>query len=197
MSYAESYIGARYGAGVSLVYFTPYQNQRMGIAPVNFALTYRYRNETPQDYERFMHFSAELGYGQRVYQLEKDTSFQRRSQLLELPIMMQARVPIIKRFHLVVTGICYTAYSLKTTEKYTTMSGVTNTRKFEDNNFRRFEYGVGGGLGFALAFTKMDITLDARYTAGLSYLFRPTIELYESMPMQIVVSLTMAYKLGQ
>ncbi|MGL5913443.1 MAG: outer membrane beta-barrel protein [Bacteroidales bacterium] len=196
ISFAETQLGVRYGAGISLVYFTPSINQRPEISPVNFAITYRYHNESSQDYERFMNFGAELGYNQRAYRLEGDVPILRKSHLLEFPFMMQARVPIIKRFQIVVTGLCYGAVSLKNTEQYT-MNGITETYKFEDNNLRRFEYGIGGGLGFALAYSKIDFTLDARYTAGLSYLFRPTIDLYESMPMQITIGFSVAYKLGQ
>jgi hypothetical protein len=202
------YVGARYGAGLTMLYFMPSQNEKRGITPVNAAVAFRYCNSEAQDYERFVNLMVELAYGTRSYSMNTrpivsgdsaaGAATTRKSQVLELPLVMQAHVPLYKNFKLLVTGVAYGAYYLKNTQKYEVgQSQVKET--FSYDNFNGFEYGVGGGLGFGLSVGKTDFALDARYMASMSYLYKPvatqTRFLYESMPMQIIISFSVMRKI--
>lgn len=205
---AEIYLGARYGAGLSMIYFTPHQNEKRGITPLNAALAFRYCNSEAQDYERYMNLMVELAYGMRGYSMDtrpiasSDTAAgataTRRSHVLELPLVMQAHIPVYKNFKLLITGVAYGAYYLKNTQKYSV--GERQVKEtFSYDNFNGFEYGVGGGLGVGLSMDKTDFILDARYTASMSYLYKPVASqarfLYESMPMQVVISFSVMRKI--
>lgn len=205
---AEMYVGARYGAGLSMIYFTPHQNEKKGITPLNAAIAFRYSNSEAQDYERYMNLMVELAYGTRGYSMDvrpivsSDSTAggtaTRTSQVLELPLVMQAHIPLYKNFKLLITGVAYGAYYLKNTQKYE-VNGRQVKETFAYDNFNGFEYGVGGGLGFGLSMDKTDFILDARYTASMSYLYKPTATqtrfLYESMPMQVVISFSVMRKI--
>lgn len=205
---AEVYVGARYGAGLSMIYFTPHQNEKKGITPLNTAIAFRYCNSEAQDYERYMNLMVELAYGMRGYSMDarpivsSDTAAgakaTRRSHVLELPLVMQAHIPLYKNFKLLITGVAYGAYYLKNTQKYE-VGGRQVSETFSYDNFNGFEYGVGGGLGFGMSMDKTDFIIDARYTASMSYLYKPvatqTRFLYESMPMQVVISFSVMRKI--
>ncbi|MDR1416720.1 MAG: PorT family protein [Prevotellaceae bacterium] len=207
-AYAEIYVGARYGAGLTMLYFMPHQDEKKGITPVNAAVAFRYCNSEAQGYERYMNLMLEFGYAERSYSMatrpivSSDTTAgartTRRSQALELPLVMQARIPLYRQLNLLVTGVAYGAYYLKNTQKYE-VGGSQIKETFSYDNFNGFEYGVGGGLGFSLSVGKTDFALDARYMASMSYLYKPTISparfLYESMPMQVIISFSVMRKI--
>lgn len=193
---AEIYLGARYGAGLSMIYFTPHQDERAVFVPVNTAVAFRYCHEKADDYERFMNLLIEFGYGERGYALGDSAPTQIRSRVLELPVMMQARVPIVKHLNVLITGTVYGAYYLSNKRTEETPTGKVTT-SFTNNRLGGFEYGVGGGLGFCLNFGKTDFILDARYMASMSYLMQPAIDMYESMPMQVVISFSVMRKIGK
>jgi hypothetical protein len=207
-THAEVYVGARYGAGLSMMFFSPHQNEKKGITPLNAAIAFRYCNSEAQDYERYMNLMIELAYGMRGYSMEtrpivsSDTTAgataTRTSHVLELPLVMQAHIPLYKNFKLLVTGVAYGAYYLKNTQKYE-VGGQRVKETFSYDNFNGFEYGVGGGLGFGLSMGKTDFAIDARYTASMSYLYKPTATqtrfLYESMPMQVIISFSVMRKI--
>ncbi|MDR2938190.1 MAG: hypothetical protein LBU92_04540 [Prevotellaceae bacterium] len=187
---AEMYVGARYGGALSLIYFTPNKNEGMLFSPINTAVAFRYCNEKAQDYERFMNILMEVGYGERGYTIGPDSlKTSVTSQALEVPFMMQARIPVAKHVHALVTGIVYGAYYLR--------NGSTEVFPELKDRVRNYEYGIGGGLGLCLNFGKMDFALDARYMASMSYLVEPNIALYESMPMQVVISFSVMRKIGK
>jgi hypothetical protein len=205
---AEIYLGARYGAGLTMLYFTPHQNEKMAATPINAAVAFRYCNSDEVDYGRYMNLMIEFGYGERGYSMnthpiassdttagEKTT---RRSQALELPLVMQAKIPLYKNFNLLITGVAYGAYYLKNTQTYE-VGGSRVRETFSYDHFNGFEYGVGGGLGFSLSAGKTDFAIDARYMASMSYLYTPVISqarfLYESMPMQIIISFSVMRKI--
>lgn len=190
---AEIYLGARYGAGLSFVYFTPSQEQHPVFVPANAAVAFRYCHHEADDYERFMNLLVEFGYGERGYALGDSAPTQVRSQVLELPVMMQARIPVAKHVNALLTGIVYGAYYLSA--KQTPAGGVAESISY--NSMGGFEYGVGGGLGFSLNFGKTDFALDARYMASMSYLMKPSVSMYESMPMQVVISFSIMRKIGK
>jgi len=194
---AEIYLGARYGGALSMVYFVPHQDEKAILTPINTAVAFRYCNEKAQDYERYMNFLWEFGYGERGYNLGDSAAVKFRSQVLEMPLMMQVRAPVAKHVNVLVTGIVYGAYYLKSEKTYDNESGAKVTESLSYNHFNGYEYGVGGGLGLCLNFGKTDFSLDARYMASMSYLIKPTIELYESMPMQIVFSFSVMRKIGK
>jgi hypothetical protein len=207
-THAEMYAGARYGAGITMLFFTPHQDEKKGITPINAAVAFRYCNSEADDYERFVNLMVEFVYGTRSYSMNThpivssditagDTTT-RKSQVLELPLVMQAHIPLYKNFKLLVTGVAYGAYYLKNTQKYE-VGGKQVSETFSYDNFNGFEYGVGGGLGFGLSIGKTDFALDARYTASMSYLYKPTATqarfLYESMPMQVIFSFSIMRKI--
>ncbi len=194
---AEIYLGARYGVGLSLIHFYPPLDANPIFTPVNTAVAFRYCNHKADDYERYMNFLWEFGYAERGYTLG-DTIITTRvkSQVLEMPVMMQVRAPIIKHVNLLVTGIVYGAYYLRN-ERTDETTVPKTTETFTYDHFNGFEYGVGGGLGLCFNFGKTDFTLDARYMASMSYLIKPSIDLYESMPMQVIFSFGVMRKIGK
>ncbi len=195
-SRAEIYLGARYGAGLSMTYFTPSLDENAIFTPVNAAVAFRYCRDNADDYERYMNLLVEFGYGERGYALGDSAPTQVRSQVLEVPVMMQARIPVVKHVNVLITGIVYGAYYLNNKRTEETPAGKV-TESFSYNNLGGFEYGVGGGLGLCLNFGKTDFAVDARYMASMSYLIKPTVDLYESMPMQVIVSFSIMRKIGK
>ncbi|MDR3297143.1 MAG: outer membrane beta-barrel protein [Prevotellaceae bacterium] len=218
---AEISLGARYGAGLTTVYFAPFQNETMEATSANFGLAFRYCNREATDYDRNMNFIVEFGYADRRYSFNPQTSSsaQRpllplspgevgilgklatvKAQALEMPLMMQYKLALSQseNVNILITGIAYGAYYLKTRVSYL-MDEVPKTTYIPRSSlhFQGFEYGVGGGLGFSLRRGNFDYALDARYTASMSYLYKPNLppDVYESMPMQVIFSFSLMYKI--
>jgi hypothetical protein len=218
---AEISLGARYGAGLTTVYFAPNQDETMEFTSANFGLAFRYCNAEAIDYDRHMNFMVEFGYADRRYRFDPQISAnaQRpllvlppgeagilgkqatiKAQVLELPLIMQYKLPLSQseNFNILITGIAYGAYYLKTRVSYS-LDEVPKTTYIPSSklHFGGFEYGVGGGLGFSLRSGNFDYALDARYTASMSYLYKPNLppDVYESMPMQVIFSFSLMYKI--
>ncbi|MDR1226112.1 MAG: PorT family protein [Prevotellaceae bacterium] len=188
----EKYLGVRYGAGISMIYFTPNVEQQSVVMPYNFGLAYK------QFAEKYVGLEVELNYGTRGYKYGLDTASKHtvESQVVELPGIMQIRFPVTKNFKIYVNGIAYVAYYLKNTETYDN-NGVTVKQTFDYGNFDNFDFGVGGGLGLGYSFGKTDVTLDARFTTGVAELYKQTVDRYESLPQQIIVSVSVLRRIGR
>ena len=181
----------------------PSQNQKSIFTPVNAAVAFRYCNPEASDYEQYMNFLWEFGYAERGFNIGDSMPTRYRSRVLEMPVMMQARIPLGEHLNLLVTGILYGTYYLSTTRAHYNEHGTSITEPYShdphffDLSLGGFEYGVGGGLGVSLRFDRTDFTLDARYMAAMSYLYKPNVSRYESMPMQIIFSFGVMRRIGK
>ncbi|MDR0419238.1 MAG: PorT family protein, partial [Prevotellaceae bacterium] len=191
----ENYLGFRYGAGMSTIYFLPHQEEKLVIAPVNAGIVYR------NFVQKYVGTQVELNYGQRGYSFMRmvdssELEITRKSHVIELPAMMQVRIFVTENFKVLVNGICYAACYLKNEESYE-QGGVNITKEFTYDNMGGFELGVGGGLGLSYSFGRTDVILDGRYIAGLSFPVKPKPECYESVAQQGIVSLSIVRRFGK
>ncbi|GHT11378.1 hypothetical protein AGMMS4956_04310 [Bacteroidia bacterium] len=209
---AESYFGVHYGAGASTIFFTPRQDVTWRLVPYNTGLVFRYFTE--QETYTYVGLQIELNYGTRRYRYTdiKDVwmpdgdgigSTQRVdtarkkviSQVIELPLIMQIRLPITQNFKVYVNGIFYAAYYLKNEEFF--LNNITQqqeTNRFNYSNLNNFDFGIGGGLGAGYLIGRVEIGFDVRFMMGISEVFVQTIDRYESLPQQLLLSLNITKK---
>ncbi|GHU96308.1 hypothetical protein FACS1894156_7190 [Bacteroidia bacterium] len=209
---AESYFGAHYGVGVSTIYFKPHQNETWRLVPYNAGLVYRYFAE--RETYTYVGLQVELNYGTRRYRFSDikdvwvddgdgigstqkvDTASKKViSQVIELPLIMQIRLPITQNFKIYANGIFYAAYYLKNEEFFfNNITQQQETHRFNYSNLNNFDFGIGGGLGAGYLIGTVEIGFDVRFMMGISEVFAQTIDRYESLPQQLLLSLNITKK---
>jgi hypothetical protein len=210
---AETYVGGHYAAGISTIYMLPHSNETWRITPYDMGFVYRYY----ADNERHKYFNigiqAELNFAARRYRFgEKITtdvmidSVNYRidtlnkkiySQVIELPIVMQWQFPITRNFRLYLNGLIYVAYYLKNEAFYLDPANGQNvTERFNYTQWNNFDFGIGGGLGVGYTIGSYEIGIDARFLMGISGLYPQEPSRYESMPQQILMSISLVKKIG-
>lgn len=186
------FLGAKYAFATSGIYMYPQQDAAFVMNPINFGLVFKHFSE------KYMGTHVELIYGTKGYRFV-DTSgvqLERMSHVLELPVMAEARIPIGSRFHLMVTGGGFLSYYLQNKETKDP-GGLNQVRYFDYERFHGIEYGITAGLGLSYRLGAASLFLDGRYMMSLSYLYKPTIELYESDTQQVSVSAGIFFNLNE
>ncbi len=176
-----SLIGIQYGVGLSQVMWNPTQEQSMLFMPINVGITYtKYGQMFAMP---FFAFKAGLFYAKEGYQFEYNEEYDWTYQIegAEKAILEVVEVPLLFQFHydtwnfkiLAELG-CYGGYRLGIT-RYPGKAGNVKPElehSFTDTDVR-IDYGLKGGLGFALVFDPFELHLTASYKHSLSSLYEP------------------------
>ncbi len=176
-----SLIGVQYGAGLSQVMWNPRQEQSMVFVPVNFGITYtKYGQMFAMP---FFAFKAGLFYAKEGYQFEYNEEYDWTYKIegAEKAVMEVGEVPLLVQFHydtwnfkiLAEVG-CYGGYRLGIT-RYPGQTGKVlpeMEHSFTDTDIR-IDYGIKGGVGFALVFDPLEFHFTASYKHSLSSLYEP------------------------
>ena len=176
-----SLIGVQYGVGLSRVMWNPLQEQKMVFVPVNFGVTYtKYGQMFAMP---FFAFKGGLFYAQEGYQFayNEEHDYTYKIEGAEKAIFDVVEVPLLFQFHfdtwnfkfLAEVG-CYGGYRMRIHR----IPGKTGNVKpeleygFKDTDIR-IDYGIKGGVGFALVFDPIEFHVTASYKHSLSSLYTP------------------------
>lgn len=196
-----SMIGIQYGAGLSQVMWNPSQKQDMLFSPINVGVTFT-TYQKMFGYMPFFGFQAGIFYAKEGYQFEynEDKDYIYTIEGAEKAVLDVIEVPLLFQFHydtwnfkiLAQVG-CYGGYRLGI-ERFPGKTGNVKDElrySFKDTD-RRMDYGIKGGVGFALVFEPVEIHFQASYKHSLSSLYEPDYysEYYYryAYPQNIVVS---------
>lgn len=189
---SEYFLGLKYAFATSGIYMYPQQNAGFVSNPVNVGLVFKHFSE------KYMGTHIELIYGTKGYTFidTSGTRLQRMSQVLELPVMAEGRIPVSQHFDVMITGGGFLSYYLKNKETKDP-GGLNQETSFTYERFHGIEYGITAGLGVSYRVGAARIFMDGRYMMSLSYLYKPTIDLYESDTQQISVSAGVFFNLNE
>jgi len=176
-----SLIGIQYGAAVSRVMWNPPQEQKNLFMPVNVGITYtKYGQMFAMP---FFAFKAGLFYTKEGYEFEynEEYNYTYKIEGAEKAIMEVIEAPIYFQFHydtwnfkLMAEIGCYAGYRMSI-HRFPGKTGNVKPEKefaFIDTD-NRFDYGIKGGVGFALVFDPIEIHIMASYKHSLSSLYEP------------------------
>ncbi|GHT68535.1 hypothetical protein FACS189452_08400 [Bacteroidia bacterium] len=211
-SFAETYLGAHYATGISTIYFSPHKNESWRLAPYDAGLVYRYYDSI--EFHKYFNIGlqVELNFAARRYRFDdvmdrwvtgtdgsqtlvSDTLSKKiHSQVIEIPVIMQWQFPVTQHFSIYLNGLVYVAYYVKNKAFYKNTEWQDVTERFNYNNWNNFDFGIGGGLGVGYSVGALEIGVDARFVMGISELYPQTIDCYESLPQQILLSFSVVKK---
>ncbi len=176
-----SLIGVQYGVGLSQMVMNPTQAQTMLFVPVNFGVTYtKYGQMFAMP---FFAFKAGLFYAKEGYQFEynEEKQWVYNIEGAEKAVMEVVEVPLLFQFHydtwnfkiLAEVG-CFGGYRLGI-RRFPGQTGkvlpeLEYSFKETDN---RIDYGIKGGVGFALVFDPFEFHVTASYKHSLSSIYEP------------------------
>ena len=177
-----SMIGIQYGVGLSQVMWNPTQKQDMVFSPINVGITFT-TYQKMFGYMPFFGFQAGIFYAKEGYQFEynKDKNYTYKIEGAEKAVLDVVEVPLLFQFHydmwnfkiLAQVG-CYSGYRLGI-ERFPGKTGNVRDEirySFTDTD-RRMDYGIKGGVGFALVFEPLEIHFQASYKHSLASLYEP------------------------
>ncbi len=204
-----SLIGVQYGVGLSQVMWNPPQKQSMLFVPVNVGISYtKYGKMFAMPY---FAFRAGLFYAKEGYQFEYNEEYDWTYKIegAEKAVMEVLEVPLLFQFHydtwyfkiLAEVG-CYGGYRLGIT-RYPGKTGSVSDElqhSFKDTDIR-FDYGIKGGVGFALVFDPIEVHFTAAYKHSLSSLYEPNhvSEYYYrfAYPQNIIISAGVHFQISK
>ncbi len=187
--FAQQYFGVRGGYAISGVNFNPYR-QETTISGVDFGLACKLYTG------RYMGMQAELNMVQKGYEA-RDTTY--AASAIELPAMAQGHLKF-GAFRAFINAGFYMSYLLKEDTKYENSSGisVTESYTFQDRD-NRFEYGVIGGGGLGLEFSRFELQGEFRYQYGMNFWIKPRYQDEQTVfsnSTHMVFSLSLFYRIG-
>ncbi len=204
-----SLIGVQYGAGLSQVMWNPPQAQSFLFVPVNAGITYtKYGQMFAMP---FFAFKAGLFYAKEGYQFKYNEEYDWTYKVegAEKAVMEVVEVPLLFQFHydtwnfkiLAELG-CYGGYRLSI-RRFPGKTGYVKPElehSFTDTDIR-FDYGLKGGVGFALVFDPVEFHVMASYKHSFSSLYEPdhNSQYYYrfAYPSNIVVSAGLHFQLSK
>ena len=174
--------GVQYGVGLSQVMWNPTQKQELVFTPLNFGVSVT-KYQKMFGYMPYFGFQAGLFYAREGYQFKYNTNtdYIYKVEGAEKALIDVVEAPILFQFHydmwnfkLMANVGCYAGYRLSIQR----FPGETGWVKEElKNSFtetdRRWDYGIKGGLGFAVVFDPVEIHFQAAYKHSLSSLYEP------------------------
>lgn len=177
-----SMLGIQYGAGLSQVMWNPPQKQDMVFIPYNVGVTY---TKYGKMFGYMPYFGLQVGlfYGREGYQFEynEDKDYTYNIAGAEKALLEVVEAPLMFQFHYDMWNFkilaqigCFAGYRLSI-ERF---PGKNNNMDeeiryaFLDTD-RRIDYGIKGGVGFALVFEPVEIHFQAMYKHSLSSLYEP------------------------
>ncbi len=202
-----STIGFQYGVSVNQMMFTPSKDQTTFLAPVNFGITFTHY-EKMFGYMPYFGFQVGLFYGQDGYKTKEDKetgirddvdgAYEAVYEYIEVPMLAIFHVDIVN-FRIMANLGIYGAYRLGVEREGDPDTFDTEyADKFYDYD-KRLDYGIKGGMGFALVFDPIEfhVTVQARY--GFSSIYEPDYysEYYYryAHPFDIVISAGVHFQL--
>ena len=177
-----SLIGFQYGMGLSQVMWNPSQKQDMLFSPINVGITFT-TYQKMFGYMPYFGFQAGIFYGKEGYQFEynEDKDYIYTIEGAEKAVLDVIEVPLLFQFHIDMWNFkimaqvgCYGGYRLGI-ERFPGKTGYVKEElrhSFKDTD-RRMDYGIKGGVGFALVFEPVEIHFQAAYKHSLSSLYEP------------------------
>ena len=174
--------GVQYGVGLSQVMWNPTQKQDLVFTPVNFGVSVT-KYQKMFGYMPFFGFQAGVFFAREGYQFKRNdnTDYIYKVEGAEKALIDVVEVPMLFQFHydmwnfkIMANVGCYGGYRLAIQR----FPGETGWVKDElKNSFtetdRRWDYGIKGGVGFALVFDPVEIHFQAAYKHSLSSLYEP------------------------
>ena len=177
-----SMIGVQYGVGLSQVSWNPSQKQDMVFVPYNLGITYTHYGKM-FGYMPYFGLQVGLFYGQEGYQFKynEDKDYTYTIAGAEKALMEVVEAPIMFQFHydmwnfkiLAQVG-CFAGYRLSI-ERFPGKTGNVSDEvrySFLETD-RRLDYGIKGGVGFALVFEPVELHFQAMYKHSLASLYEP------------------------
>ena len=177
-----SMIGIQYGAGLSQVSWNPSQKQDMVFVPYNVGITYTHYGKM-FGYMPYFGLQVGLFYGQEGYQFKynEDKDYTYTIAGAEKALMEVVEAPIMFQFHYDMWNFkilaqigCFAGYRLSI-ERFPGKTG--NVKDEVRHSFletdRRMDYGIKGGVGFALVFEPVELHFQAMYKHSLASLYEP------------------------
>lgn len=177
-----SMIGIQYGAGLSQVMWNPTQKQDFLFSPINVGVTFT-TYQKMFGYMPFFGFQAGLFYAREGYQFEynEDKNYIYTVEGAEKAVIDVVEAPLLFQFHydtwnfkIIAQVGCYAGYRLGI-ERFPGKTGNVSEElrhSFKDTD-RRMDYGLKGGVGFALVFEPVEVHFQAMYKHSLSSLYDP------------------------
>lgn len=174
--------GVQYGVGLSQVMWNPTQKQDLVFTPINFGVSVT-KYQKMFGYMPFFGFQAGVFFAREGYQFKRNdnTDYIYKVEGAEKALIDVVEVPMLFQFHydmwnfkIMANVGCYGGYRLAIQR----FPGETGWVKDElKNSFtetdRRWDYGIKGGLGFAVVFDPVEIHFQAAYKHSLSSLYEP------------------------
>ena len=177
-----SMIGVQYGAGLSQVSWNPSQKQDMVFVPYNIGITYTHYGKM-FGYMPYFGLQVGLFYGQEGYQFKynEDKDYTYTIEGAEKALMQVVEAPLLFQFHYDMWNFkilaqigCFAGYRLSI-ERFPGKTG--NVKDEVRHSFletdRRMDYGIKGGVGFALVFEPVELHFQAMYKHSLASLYEP------------------------
>lgn len=177
-----SMIGVQYGAGLSQVSWNPSQKQDMVVVPYNIGITYTHYGKM-FGYMPYFGLQVGLFYGQEGYQFKynEDKDYTYTIEGAEKALMQVVEAPLLFQFHYDMWNFkilaqigCFAGCRLSI-ERFPGKTG--NVKDEVRHSFletdRRMDYGIKGGVGFALVFEPVELHFQAMYKHSLASLYEP------------------------
>ena len=177
-----SMIGVQYGVGLSQVSWNPSQKQDMVFVPYNVGITYTHYGKM-FGYMPYFGLQVGLFYGQEGYQFKynEDKDYTYTIAGAEKALMEVVEAPIMFQFHYDMWNFkilaqigCFAGYRLSI-ERFPGKTGNVSDEvrySFLETD-RRLDYGIKGGVGFALVFEPVELHFQAMYKHSLASLYEP------------------------
>lgn len=172
-------VGIEYGGSLSRMSFNPPKDQSFLFAPSTFAIYYT-RYGKMFGYLPYFGFKTGLRYGHEGYKFKenKETHYTSNLEGANLALMECLEVPLLAHFHIDLlhfkmmadAGI-YGGYRLSI-RRTGDLVKPEIANAFLDTD-HRIDYGLTGGLGFALVFDPFEFHVNGAVRYGWSTLFDP------------------------
>ena len=202
--------GVQYGVGLSQVLWNPTQKQEMVFTPVNFGVTFT-KYQKMFGYMPYFGFQAGVFYAREGYQFKynQNNNYIYKVEGAEKALIDVVEAPILFQFHYdmwnfkIMANIgCFAGYRLSI-QRFPGETGYVKEElmnSFKDTD-RRWDYGIKGGVGFALVFDPVEVQFQVAYKHSLSSLYEPDhySEYYYrfAYPSNIVASVGLNFHLSK
>ena len=202
--------GVQYGVGLSQVMWNPTQKQEMVFTPVNFGVTFT-KYQKMFGYMPYFGFQAGVFYAREGYQFKynQNNNYIYKVEGAEKALIDVVEAPILFQFHYdmwnfkIMANIgCFAGYRLSI-QRFPGETGYVKEElmnSFKDTD-RRWDYGIKGGVGFALVFDPVEVQFQVAYKHSLSSLYEPDhySEYYYrfAYPSNIVASVGLNFHLSK
>lgn len=207
----ELYLGIRGGVGGGSISTRPYQETKstFGVPEFGISILYKGKGKYVDGLE------ANINYATSEYRWlakpKSDSSYSRKINAVEIPIMWHARYDMDKeRFSVFINLGPYISYDISSTEHWEGNNEPgsrweARTQKYTYNTLvdNRIGYGIigGGGISYLIG-GRILISVEARYRFGLSDVYRnpnkyPKSQYNQSQVSQYRVTGGLAYRFGK